>query len=97
VHPALVSEHVCWGSIGGVHLNDLLPLPYTGEALRHLAARVGELQDFLGRQVLLENVSSYLTFTCSELSEPEFLTLVPNRAAGCCSTSTLRQRAQSRL
>jgi uncharacterized protein (UPF0276 family) len=82
VHPALVSEHVCWGSIGGVHLNDLLPLPYTGEALRHLAARVGELQDFLGRQVLLENVSSYLTFTCSELSEPEFLTALV-RESGC--------------
>jgi len=82
VHPALVSEHVCWGSIGGTHLNDLLPLPYTGEALRHLAARVGELQDCLGRQVLLENVSSYLTFTCSELSEPEFLTALV-REAGC--------------
>jgi uncharacterized protein (UPF0276 family) len=73
VQPALVSEHVCWGAIGGVHLNDLLPLPYTGEALRHLADRVAELQDFLGRQVLLENVSSYLTFACSELSEAEFL------------------------
>ena len=65
-----------------MHLNDLLPLPYTGEALRHLAARVGELQDFLGRQVLLENVSSYLTFTCSELSEPEFLTALV-RESGC--------------
>jgi uncharacterized protein (UPF0276 family) len=71
--PMLVSEHVCWGSVGGVHLNDLLPLPRTHEALRHLARRVVELQDVLGRQVLLENVSSYLEFKNSDLSEPEFL------------------------
>jgi uncharacterized protein (UPF0276 family) len=80
--PGLVSEHVCWGSVGGVHLNDLLPLPYTDEALRHLAARVDELQDHLGRQVLLENVSSYLTFNCSELTEPEFLAALV-RESGC--------------
>jgi len=73
VNPLFVSEHVCWGSVGGVHLNDLLPLPYTAEALHHLARRVSELQDRLGRQVLLENVSSYLQFNCSEFSEPEFL------------------------
>jgi uncharacterized protein (UPF0276 family) len=82
VQPALVSEHVCWGAIGGAHLNDLLPLPYTGESLRHLAARVGELQDVLGRQVLLENVSSYLTFSCSELDEGEFLSALA-RESGC--------------
>jgi uncharacterized protein (UPF0276 family) len=73
IDPLFVSEHVCWGSAGGVHLNDLLPLPYTAEALQHLARRVFELQDQLGRQVLLENVSSYLQFNCSEFSEPEFL------------------------
>jgi uncharacterized protein (UPF0276 family) len=73
IDPLFVSEHVCWGSAGGVHLNDLLPLPYTAEALQHLARRVFELQDQLGRQVLLENVSSYLQYNCSEFSEPEFL------------------------
>jgi uncharacterized protein (UPF0276 family) len=71
--PALVSEHVSWGSVGGVHLNDLLPLPYTWEALRHLARRVAEVQDALGRQILLENVSSYLQYTVSELTEWDFL------------------------
>ena len=71
--PALVSEHVSWGSVGGVHLNDLLPLPYTGEAVRHLARRVADVQDALGRQILLENVSSYLQYTVSELSEWDFL------------------------
>lgn len=73
LEPALVSEHVSWGSYGGVHLNDLLPLPRTDEALRHLARRVAQLQDHLGRQVLLENVSSYLEFTVSTLTEPQFL------------------------
>jgi len=71
--PALVSEHLCWGSIGGQHLNDLLPLPHSEEALRHVATRVLELQQRLGRQVLIENVSSYLRFEGSTLSEWDFL------------------------
>jgi uncharacterized protein (UPF0276 family) len=80
--PGLVSEHVCWGSIGGVHLNDLLPLPYSAEALRHLVRRVSHLQDALGRQVLLENVSSYLEFTTSEMPEWEFLAALAHES-GC--------------
>lgn len=71
--PALVSEHLCWGSVGGRHTNDLLPLPYTEEALRHLVSRVREAQDALGRQLLIENVSSYLTFCDSALTEWNFL------------------------
>jgi len=71
--PGLVSEHLSWGSIQGRHFNDLLPLPYTEEALRHMVARVGQAQDFLGRQILIENVSSYLEYTCSSLREWEFL------------------------
>ena len=82
IAPGLVSEHVCWGAIGGMHLNDLLPLPYTAEALRHLASRVSQLQDALGRQVLLENVSSYLEFTTSEMSEADFLVALA-RESGC--------------
>jgi uncharacterized protein (UPF0276 family) len=82
LEPGLVSEHVCWGAIGGMHLNDLLPMPYTAEALRHLAARVSQLQDALGRRVLLENVSSYLEFTTSEMSEAEFLVALA-RESGC--------------
>jgi len=81
-HPAAVSEHLSWGSAGGTFLNDLLPLPYTGEALLHMTRRVNELQDFLGRQVLIENVSSYLQFTGAELTEWEFLNAL-SRATGC--------------
>jgi uncharacterized protein (UPF0276 family) len=73
LRPALVSEHVSWGSIGGRWMNDLLPMPYTGEALRHIAGRIAQLQDWLGRQVLVENVSSYLGFTGPEMTEWEFL------------------------
>jgi hypothetical protein len=71
--PFIVSEHLSWGSLGGLHSNDLLPLPYTEESLRHVAARVRELQDRLGRQVLIENLSSYLQFSGSTLTEWEFL------------------------
>jgi uncharacterized protein (UPF0276 family) len=80
--PGLVSEHVSWGSIGQIHLNDLLPLPYTWEALRHLARRVSDVQDALGRQILLENVSSYLQFTGAELDEWDFLAAL-TRESGC--------------
>jgi uncharacterized protein (UPF0276 family) len=73
VEPMLVSEHLAWGSIDGRFMNDLLPLPYTQEALRHSAARVREVQDVLGRQILIENVSSYLEYTSSEMPEWEFL------------------------
>jgi uncharacterized protein len=73
VRPGLVSEHVSWSSVGGRFMNDLLPMPYTGEALRHLARRIAELQDWLGRQVLVENVSSYLRFEGPEMTEWEFL------------------------
>jgi uncharacterized protein len=71
--PALVSEHLCWSSVGGRFTNDLLPLPYTEEALHHMTARVAAAQDALGRQILIENVSSYLTFKSSEMTEWEFL------------------------
>ena len=71
--PALVSEHVCWGAIGGRHFNDLLPLPYTEEALALMVEHVHELQQTLQRQVLLENVSSYIHYTHSTMPEWEFL------------------------
>lgn len=82
IEPGLVSEHVSWSSVGGIHLNDLLPLPYTWEALRHLARRVADVQDALGRQILLENVSSYLQFTGAELDEWDFLAALA-RESGC--------------
>jgi uncharacterized protein len=80
--PMLVSEHLSWGSVGGRFVNDLLPLPYTEEALRHMADRVRQVQDVLGRQILIENVSSYLQFTCSQMKEWEFLSALA-RESGC--------------
>jgi hypothetical protein len=80
--PALVSEHACWGHAGGEHFNDLLPLPYTEEAVEHLAARVRQVQDFLGRQILVENLSSYFAYCASRLTEWEYLAAVVERS-GC--------------
>ena len=80
--PALVSEHACWGHAGGEHFNDLLPLPYTDEAVEWLAAQVREAQDFLGTRLLIENVSAYVSFEHSHLEEWEFLGAVVERA-GC--------------
>jgi uncharacterized protein (UPF0276 family) len=72
-NPILVSEHLAWGSVDARYMNDLLPLPYTAEALRHMATRVGIVQDILSRQILIENVASYLQFAGSEMAEWEFL------------------------
>jgi uncharacterized protein (UPF0276 family) len=80
--PGLVSEHLCWGAIGGYHLNDLLPLPYTEEALDHMVDRISQTQEFLGRQILIENVSSYMEFEDSTIPEWEFLAAVATRS-GC--------------
>jgi len=73
VEPAWISDHLCWTGINGTNLHDLMPLPYTPETIRHVAERVSHVQDYLGRQILLENVSSYVTYTASELTEWEFL------------------------
>lgn len=80
VQPALISEHLCWNAHAGQHFNDLLPLPYTEEAVDHVAARVRQLQDALGRRILVENVSSYLEFEDSRLSEWAFVNAVAERA-----------------
>jgi len=82
IEPALVSEHVSWGSVDGRYHNDLLPLPYTEEALDHMVARVSQTQDYLGRQILVENVSSYLEFEISCIPEWEFVAELTRRA-GC--------------
>lgn len=68
-----VSDHLCWTGHDGVNLHDLLPLPYTDEALAHVIARVRQVQDILGRPIMLENVSSYLTYAMSSMREWEFL------------------------
>jgi uncharacterized protein len=80
--PASFSEHLAWSSHGGDYLNDLLPLPYTEETLAHVCAHVGQVQDFLGRRILLENPSTYVLFAQSTIPETEFLAEVVART-GC--------------
>ncbi|MCE9659314.1 MAG: DUF692 domain-containing protein [Burkholderiales bacterium] len=82
LQPAFVSEHLCWSSHRGVHANDLLPLPLTEEALGHVVARVGRVQERLRRTILLENVSSYFEYADSAMPEWEFLAEVARRS-GC--------------
>jgi len=80
VEPAWISDHLCWTGVGGRNLHDLLPLPYTEEAVRHVVERVQRVQDYLGQRIVLENVSSYLAFCDSEMPEWEFLTAVAEGA-----------------
>ena len=80
VEPLWVSDHFCWTGIDGVNTHDLLPLPYSEEAIQHLVSRISEVQDFLNRQILLENVSSYIDFQSSEMTEWEFISEVSKRA-----------------
>jgi uncharacterized protein (UPF0276 family) len=80
IEPAWVSDHLCWTGVDHTNLHDLLPLPYTEESLAHVSARVAQVQEFLGRRILLENVSSYVSYTVSQMSEWEFLAAVAERA-----------------
>jgi len=73
VEPKWISDHLCWTGVAGKNMHDLLPLPYTEEALANVVERVRTVQDILGRRILLENVSSYVTFRDSRLTEWEFL------------------------
>lgn len=80
VEPPIVSDHLCWSSLGGHAAHDLWPLPYTEEALAVVVDKVARVQDRLGRRILLENPSSYVTFAASQLGEAEFLAEVARRA-----------------
>jgi len=80
VQPHWISDHLCWTGISGKNTHDLLPIPYTEEALTHVASRVAQVQDFLGRRILMENVSSYVSFKDSELTEWEFIAEIAHRA-----------------
>jgi len=80
--PGLVSEHLAWSSHGGAFLDDLLPLPYTQEALQRVSAHVDRVQSVLGRRILLENPARYLAFEADEMSEAAFLAAVAARS-GC--------------
>jgi uncharacterized protein len=80
VQPVWISDHLCWTGVAGKNLHDLLPLPYTEEVVAHVASRVRTVQDILCRRILLENVSSYVTFEGSQLTEWEFLRAVAEQS-----------------
>lgn len=80
IEPHWVSDHLCWTGVQGANMHDLLPLPYTEEALVHVVSRIHQVQDILGRRLVIENVSSYLTYTDSVMSEWEFLGAVAREA-----------------
>lgn len=80
LEPEWVSDHLCWTGVGGQNLHDLLPLPYTEEALAHVAVRIRQVQDFFEREILVENVSSYVQFRDSSMSEWEFLAALSEEA-----------------
>lgn len=82
IQPAWVSDHLCWTGTSSLNLHDLLPLPYTEACLRHLVPRVQQVQEFLGRPLVLENVSSYVRFRADEMSEWEFIAELVRRT-GC--------------
>ena len=82
VEPGWVSDHLCWTGVGGTRLHDLLPMPFTREALAHVAGRVGHVQDTLKRRLVIENVSSYHAFVAEDFTEAQFLSELVHRT-GC--------------
>lgn len=80
IQPRWISDHFCWTGVGGENTHDLLPLPFTQEAIDHLVSRIQKVQDFLGRRILLENTSSYISFRHSEMTEWEFVSEVCRQA-----------------
>lgn len=82
IEPAWISDHLCWTGVDGLNLHDLLPIPYTRQAISHIVSRIIQIQDFLGRPILIENVSSYLTYKQSEMSEWDFILEIVQQA-GC--------------
>jgi hypothetical protein len=80
IEPKWISDHLCWTGTNGINVHDLLPLPYTEAALDHVVARIEQVQTFLNRQILIENVSSYVSYRESEMNEWEFVSAVAKRA-----------------
>lgn len=82
IEPKFVSDHLCWTGVHGINLHDLLPIPYTREALEHVVSRVQYIQDYMRRPIALENVSTYVQFGHSEMTEWEFISEMTKRT-GC--------------
>jgi len=82
VEPSLISEHLCWSSVNGQYFNDLLPMPYSAESLRHMCHRIDAVQEYFGRMILIENVSSYFYWAKGEYTEWDFLAEL-HRRSGC--------------
>jgi len=80
VNPAWISDHLCWTGVHGKNMHDLLPLPYTEETINHVASRIKQVQDYLGRQILIENVSSYASYQASTMTEWEFIAAIAEQA-----------------
>ncbi len=80
VKPMWVSEHLCWTGVRGINTHDLLPLPYTEEALKHVVARISRVQEYLGQRLVIENLSSYISYNISEMTEWDFFAEVAKRA-----------------
>jgi len=82
IDPFLISDHISWGRINKNHLNDLLPLPYNKEALKAICRNISQMQDFLKREIIIENPSAYLAFKEQEMDEAEFINAVTKKT-GC--------------
>jgi uncharacterized protein (UPF0276 family) len=82
IEPIVISDHLCWTSVDGEQLHDLLPLPRTKESLSHVVDKISRVQDYLGRQILIENVSSYLEFSVNTMTEVDFITQIVQQS-GC--------------
>ncbi len=80
IKPKWISDHLCWTGIHGKNTHDLLPLPYTEESIQHIVGRIQEIQNFLGRQIVIENVSSYIEYQQSQMTEWEFISEITNQA-----------------
>lgn len=74
------SDHLCWSGVNGEILHDLYPLPYTKDVIQHVVDKIKQTQDFMGTRMLIENLSSYVDFKISEMSEWEFITEIATRA-----------------
>ena len=96
VEPAWISDHLCWTGVEGLNLHDLMPLPFTEETVRHVVSRVHAVQDVLGRQLVLENVSTYVSFAADEMTEWEFVREIAQRPLGLRLFELGRQHGEAR-